>query len=323
VTDLEMLAAKWDTLQKAVREQQAPSCLYQEPDLVERVVRDWVTDDVDRVLIDSPKNYERIRDVAAQLGRSVRNRIQLYDGEMPIFDHHEVERQLEETFRRQVPLKSGGCIVIDETEALVAIDVNTGRYKGKGSQEQSIFEVNTEAVEEVARQLRLRNIGGLVVIDLIDMKSRKHQAAVYRTMKDALKRDKAKVNVLPISELGIMEMSRQRMEESILSSMYMDCPYCKGHGLVKAALGISVEVQRQIRAIFRRRRKQDQPVSLMVVVHPAVLERMRREDEQLLVELESEYGGRLSFKSDPTKHMEFFAIKNAATDEVLYSTSEQ
>lgn len=322
-TDLEMLAAKWESLQKAGREQPAPSCLYQEPDLVERVIRDWVTDDVDRVLIDSPKNYERIRNVAAQLGRRVRGRIQLYDGEMPIFDHHEVERQLEESFRRHVNLKSGGCIVFDETEALVAIDVNTGRYKGKGSQEQSILEVNTEAVEEVARQLRLRNIGGLVVIDLIDMKSRKHQATVYRAMKDALKRDKAKMNVLPISELGIMEMSRQRVEESILSSMYMDCPYCKGHGLVKAPLGISVEVQRQIRAIFRRRRKQEQPVSLLAVVHPSVLERMRREDEQLLMELENEYGGRLSFKSDPSKHMEFFAIKNGATDEVLYSTSEQ
>lgn len=318
--DVADLTAKWDALQQAMKEKPAPSCLYQEPDLLERVVRDWITDDVDRVVIDSKEGYERIRDLAARISRSVKARIQLYEGDLPIFEHYDVERHIEATFSRQVELNSGGCIVIDETEAMVAIDVNTGRFKGKGSQEDAIYQVNLEAVEEVARQLRLRNVGGLIVIDLIDMKSRKHQSAVFRAMKETLKRDKARVNVLPISELGIMEMSRQRMEESLLSTQYVDCPYCGGRGLVKSPLGLSVDVQRHIQAVLRRNRKGDQPLDLQVIVHPTVLERLRKEDEQHLLDMENKYGGRMSFKSDPSRHVENFAIKNARTDEVLYTS---
>jgi ribonuclease G len=320
--DVADLTAKWDALQQAMREKPAPSCLYQEPDLLERVIRDWLTDDVDRVIIDSPEGYERIRELAARISRSVKARIQLYEGDLPIFEHYDVERQIEATFSRQVELKSGGCIVIDETEAMVAIDVNTGKFKGKGSQEDAIYEVNLEAVDEVARQLRLRNIGGLIVVDLIDMKSRKHQSAVFRAMKEAMKKDKARVNVLPISELGIMEMSRQRMEESLLSAQYVDCPYCGGRGLVKSPLGISVDVQRHIQAVLRRSRKGEEPLDLQVVVHPTILERLRREDEQLLIDLETKHGGRLSFKSDPSRHVESFLIRNAKTDDILYTSDK-
>ena len=229
-----------------------------------------------------------------------------------------MERQLEEALRRKVNLKCGGYIIFDETEAMIAIDVNTGRHKGTGSQEAGIFEVNSEAVEEVARQLRLRNIGGLVVLDLIDMKSRKHQNAVYRRMKEALKRDRARTNVLPISDLGLLEMTRQRVEESIASSMFSDCPYCKGRGHVKSAMSVSVEIQRQTAAIMRRYRESS--MSLQIVVHPTVLERLRRKDEEFLLDLESTFEGHLSFKSDPAKHVEFFEIRNSLTGDVLYST---
>jgi ribonuclease G len=278
---------------------------------------------VDRIVIDSREKYERIRDIASRISRKARSRITLYEGELPIFDHYDVERQIEEAFRRKVNLKSGGYIVFDETEALIAVDVNTGRHKGKGSQEETIFEVNTEAVEEVARQLRLRNIGGLVLLDLIDMKSRKHQSHVYRAMKTALKRDRARANVLPISELGIMEMTRQRVEESILSTMYVDCPYCRGRGKVKSPLGMSVDIQRQILAIMRRRQKDSGVVELQIVVHPTVLERLRREDEEFLMDLQKRFEGRLTFKSDPAKHVEYFSINNAQTGEVLYSSIEK
>jgi len=321
--DLKGLSIIWQDLQRGIVEKSAPCCLYQEPDLVERVVRDWLTEDVDRIVIDSKDKYEKIRDIASRISRKARSRITLYEGELPIFDHYDVERQLEEAFRRKVNLKSGGYIVFDETEALIAVDVNTGRHKGKGSQEEAIFEVNTEAVEEVARQLRLRNIGGLVLLDLIDMKSRKHQSHVYRTMKAALKRDRARANVLPISELGIMEMTRQRVEESILSTMYVDCPYCRGRGKVKSPLGMSVDIQRQISAIMRRHRKDSGVVELQIVVHPTVMERLRREDEEFLMDLQERFEGRLTFKSDPAKHVEYFSINNAQTGEVLYSSIEK
>jgi len=322
VTDMEDLAAKWAGLQEAIAAKPAPCCAYQEPDLLERVIRDWLTEDVDRVIIDSAEAYERIRELAKRISRAIKAKITLYEGERPVFEHYDVERQIEATFRRHVDLKSGGCIVVDETEALVAIDVNTGRYKGKGSQEDAIYEVNLEAVEEVARQLRLRNIGGLVVIDLVDMKSRKHQANVYRAMKEALKRDKARINVLPISELGIMEMTRQRVEESLLAATFVDCPYCRGRGVVKSALGVSVELQRHIQSALRRRKKTDQPAELQVFVHPTLLERLRREDEQLLVDIEAKYGARLSFKSEPARHIESYLIRDAVTNDVLYSSDK-
>jgi ribonuclease G len=320
--DLRGLASVWHDLQQRMIENPAPCCLYQEPDLVERVVRDWLTEEVDRINIDDADKFERLRTIAAQVSRRSRSRITRYEGELPIFEHYGIEREIGNTFRRQVQLRSGGALVFDETEALIAIDVNTGRHKGKGAQEDVILEVNTEAVEEVARQLRLRNVGGLVVIDLIDMKSRKHQTAVYRTMKNALRRDRARTNVLPISDLGIMEMTRQRAEESILSSMVTDCPYCHGRGTIKSGLGMSVEIQRQLAAVLRRYRGKNRMPGLQIVVHPTVLDRLRREDEAFLIELESKFSGHLVFKSDPGKHVEYFSICDAETGETLLARGD-
>jgi ribonuclease G len=322
VRDLRSLLDSWEELQTNIREKKAPCCVYQEPELVERMVRDWLTEEIDRVIIDDPPTYERIRAVAGRISRRAKNVITHYDGHAPIFDHYGVERQLEEAFRRKVALKSGGHLVIDETEALIAIDVNTGRHRGRGSQEDMILQVNLEAVEEVARQLRLRNIGGLVVLDLIDMKPRKHQAAVFKAMKAALKRDRARTNVLPISELGMMEMTRQRQEESLLSQTYVDCPYCHGHGIIKSPLALSVDIQRQISAIMRRCRAEKREIDLQVLVAPSVLDRLRTEDESILVQLQSRYSRKLSFKSEPYRHPEAFQILDASNGKVLYSVGE-
>jgi ribonuclease G len=321
VRDLRNLWSIWEELQSNIRGKPGPCCVYQEPDLIERVVRDWLTEEIDRVTIDDPDAYERIRGVAARISRRAKGMIHHYEGHLPVFDHYGVERQLEEAFRRKVNLKSGGYLVIDETEAMIAIDVNTGRHKGKGSQEEAILDVNLEAVEEVSRQLRLRNVGGLVVLDLIDMKSRKHQAAVLKAMKTALKRDKARTNVLPISELGLMEMTRQRQEESLQSQMYVDCPYCRGHGLIRSPLALSVDIQRQIAAVMRKARHDGRTLDLQVLVAPGVLDRLRREDEAFLVDLQSQFDGRLSFKSEPQRHPESFSILDA-TGKVLYSVGE-
>lgn len=317
--DLRGLSFSWDELQRGMRENHAPCCLYQEPNLVERVVRDWLTEDVERVIVDDKEKYDSIRNIAGMLSRRAKSKINLYEGELPVFEHYDIERQIEGAFRRNVKLKSGGCIVFDDTEALIAIDVNTGRHKGKGKQEDVIHEVNLEAVEEVARQLRLRNTGGLVVIDLIDMKSKKHQNSVYRAMKAALRRDRARTNVLPISDLGLMEMTRQRAEEGILSSMMTNCQYCNGHGRVRSPLGISVDIQRQLAAILRRYKGKKKMPGLQIIVHPTVLDRLRKEDEEFLIELESKFEGHLVFKSAPNKHAEYFAIINSENGETLVS----
>jgi len=323
VRDLKGLAFTWKELQAAIHERSAPCCVYEEPDLVERVVRDWLTEEVDSIVVDSREKYERIREVAGFISRRVRSKVEFYDGELPVFEHYQVERQLDEALRRKVTLETGGHLIFDETEALIAIDVNTGRHKGTGSQEEAILEVNTAAVEEVARQLRLRNIGGLVVVDLIDMKSRKHQNQVYRAMKNALKRDRARTNVLPISDLGLLEMTRQRAEASIMSLMYDDCPYCHGRGSIKSPLGMSVDIQRRVAAVMRKDAKAMKARDLQVVVHPRVLQRLREEDEKFLVELGERFEGKFSFLSDPGKHSDYFEIRDGESGDVIYRTPDR
>jgi ribonuclease G len=209
--------------------------------------------------------------------------------------------------------------VIDETEALVAIDVNTGRHKSSKDQESTILKVNLEAAEEIARQLRLRNMGGLIVLDFIDMKSRRDQQQVYQRIKEGLRRDRAKTHVLPISQLGLMEMTRQRHTESVRASVYDDCPYCKGRGKVKSSITMSVEIQRKLGEILKKRHRDESDFQLRIVVNPTVLERLRTEDEQLLIELEKRYFGKLSFRADPAFHSEQFKIVNVATNEEMAS----
>jgi len=194
---------------------------------------------------------------------------------------------------------------------LIAIDVNTGRNKGGANADKTILQTNLEAADEMTRQMRLRNIGGLIIGDFIDMKSRKDQQMVYQRVKDRLKRDKSKTHVLPISPLGLMEMTRQRAAESISGAVFESCPYCHGRGKVKSAMTMSVELQRALHQIMRRH--QDTIHEIKVIVHPHVMQRLRTEDEELLVEIERRYAGRLTFRAEPTFHHEKFTITDANT----------
>ncbi|MBP5791177.1 MAG: Rne/Rng family ribonuclease [Kiritimatiellae bacterium] len=319
--DLRNLISVWNEMQTNIKRLRTPCCIFQEPDLCERVVRDWLTEDVDAIVIDDEKSYNAMRDVCAKISHRAKSKIRRYDGEKNLFEHYGLERQLADAFSRRVPLKSGGYLVIDETEALVAVDVNTGHYKGKGSQEEAILEVNLEAVEEVARQLRLRNIGGLVVLDLIDMKSRKHQAQVYKALKAALKRDRARTNVLPISELGLLEMSRQRQDKSILSKLTSKCPFCEGHGRVKSPMAISIEIQRRLISILKKYALEKKPIEPKIVIAPQVMQRLRTEDGKILADLQKEYGTKLTFVSELHRHPESFSVLDGTTQQVIYSQS--
>ena len=316
--DLGLLVEEWNQMQEKIKTQPSPSCVFQEPDLIERTVRDFLTEQVARIVIDSPQACERMRAMMLKIkAKSAAAKIKLYDEHQPIFDRWNITKQLETTFSRQVHLKSGGYIVIDETEALVAIDVNTGRHKGGKDQEQTIFKVNIEAADEICRQLRLRNMGGLIVLDFIDMKGRRDQQGVYQRVKDGLRRDKAKTHILPISQLGLMEMTRQRHSESTRSAVYDDCPYCKGRGKVKSAVTMSVEIQRKLAEILKKRPRDESDFQLQIVVHPTIRERLRTEDQQLITDLEKRYYGKLTLKSDPNLHAEEFRIVNGLTNEEL------
>jgi len=321
VRDVRGLLGTWSEIEEGIKTQSAPCRLYQELDLVERVVRDSMTEDIDRVVIDNREVYDRMKNLAAKISRRAKNRLKLYDGDVTIFDHFKVARQLAGAFRRKVWLKSGGYLIFDETEALVAIDVNTGRHKGGATQEEVILEVNLEAADEVARQLRLRNIGGLVVIDFIDMRMRRHQNQVFRHLKEKLKRDRARTNIYPISALGLLEMTRQRVEESIRSATYDNCPYCKGRGKVLSALSMSVDIQRHLHEIARKHHDKNE-LSLRVSIHPHVLDRLRKEDEAVLVDLEQKHNAHLTFTADVNMHIEEYTIADTETGRAIYSTVE-
>jgi ribonuclease G len=319
VRDLALLLEEWNQIQERIKHQPPASCVFQEPDLIERTVRDFLTEDVERIVVDSQRAYDRMREMISKISTRSADKVKLYSEPQPNFDRFGITRQLENTFSRQVHLKSGGYIVVDETEALVAIDVNTGRHKGGKDQESAILKVNLEAAEEIARQLRLRNMGGLIVLDFIDMKHPRDRQQVYQRMKEGLRRDRAKTHVLPISQLGLMEMTRQRHSESVSAAVYDDCPYCKGRGRVKSALTMSVEIQRKLGEILKKRARDESDFQLRIVVHPTILERLRTEDEKHLIEMEKRYFGKLSFRADPGLHAEQFKIVNVTSGEELAS----
>lgn len=313
VRDLSILLDQWEDIVDKRDNQNAPVCCFQEPDVIERMVRDFLTEEVDEVICDDLPTVERMQEMAGHISRRAKSRINHFPGPGSLFEKYNIQKQIDNAFFRQVWLPCGGYIVIDQTEALVAIDVNTGRNKGSNNIDKLLLQTNIEAAEEVARQLRLRNMGGLVVVDFIDMKHRKDQQAVYKTMLDRTKRDKAKTQILPISQFGLMEMTRQRLHESLSTALLEDCPYCKGHGQVKTPLTMSVELQRRLSAILQRGREEHK--NLLVVVHPDVLNRLKTEDGEHLVELERKYQARLTFRADPSYHREQLHIASAQTGE--------
>jgi ribonuclease G len=314
VRDLGLLIEQWRQIEEAFKTKPAPTVLFQEPDLVDRTVRDFLTEEITVVYCDDEAAVERMQNLVGQISKRSKKRIFLYNESVPIFDKFNVQRQIDDAFHRQVWLKCGGYIVIDETEALIAIDVNTGRNKGARDVEKTILQTNLEAADEIARQLRLRNIGGLIISDFIDMKNRKDQQLVYNRMKERLKRDKAKTHVLPISALGLMEMTRQRAQESLTGSMFVTCPYCNGRAVVKSPMTMSVEIQRALHAVMRQNPNVHE---VRIIVNPEVLNRLRTEDEELLVDIERKYSGRLTFRTDPTYHNEKFVILDGANNQEL------
>lgn len=320
VRDLAMLLEQWAEVERKRDSKPAPVCTFQEPGLIERTARDFLTDEVDQVVCDDLETTEFMREVAGRISRRAKRRIHFFPSRQSIFNKIGVQKQIDEAFHRQVWLPCGGYLVIDETEALIAVDVNTGRNKGAKDVDKMILQTNIEAAEEVARQLRLRNIGGLVVVDFIDMRHRRDQQAVYRAMKERLKRDKAKTQVMQISPIGLMEMTRQRLNESLRDTMYEPCPYCQGRGRVKTVFTMSVEIQRQLNTVIQRNQETELG-DLIIIVNPDVLNRFKKEDSKILMELERSHKGRLIFRTDAGMHRERFVIIDAATEKTIFQTA--
>lgn len=319
IRDLAMLLDQWDDVTAIRDENKAPVQVFQEPGLIEKTARDLLTDEIDTIICDDQQITDEIKEAAGKISGRSKSKVHYFPSKRDIFEKLGVQKQIDEAFRRQVWLPCGGYLVIDETEALIAVDVNTGRNRGSKNVDKMILETNIEAAEEVARQLRLRNIGGLVVVDFIDMRYRKDQSAVYRTMRERLKKDKAKTQVLQISQIGLMEMTRQRLNESLREVLFEPCVYCEGKGRVKTAMTMSVEIQRHLSTVIASQREDDEG-DLIIVTNSDVLNRFKQEDSKLLMELERAHRGRLIFRGDPAAHREMFKILDAATERVLVSS---
>ena len=311
VRDLHILMQQWDQIEAQIKSEKEPALLYEEPDLIGLTARDFLTDDIDRVQVDNQADFNRLIETIQKVSPKSKSKVSFFDEEIPIFQRFNVERQIEQTFMRRVLLPSGGEIVMEETEALVSIDVNTGSHKGDRKDGKNfILQANIEAAVEVARQMRLRNLGGLVIVDFIDMKSKGDQKKVFQKMKSAMADDKSKHNILPISQLGIMQITRQRHDESNSSGVYEPCPYCKGRGIVKSPRSVSIEIQRLITSAVRAQitDSSESNPKIKVFLHPRTLRRLRGPDSSLIKRLELNYNLEINFEAAETYHIENYKI---------------
>lgn len=322
VRDLHMLLKRWQAIvEKINAPDRKPVLLYQEPGLIERTVRDFLTEEVDRILVDNPEDFKLVQDLVGEVSPRSRSRVEMYADPIPVFERYNIERQIEQLFQRRVPLPSGGEIVIDETEALTAIDVNTGGHRGKDGAKDGNFitQANLEAVTEAARQIKLRNLGGLIMIDTIDMKNPKDRKKVFDTLREAMEDDRAKHQILPISQLGVLQMTRQRHTESNTTSMYTACPHCQGRGIVKNPRTVSVEIQRKLLSVIRRLRENvsaEKEIEINILLHPVNLERIITEDREFFRDLMKSCKVRLGTKPDPTYSIEAFKLFDGAGKEL-------
>jgi ribonuclease G len=303
-SDVEFLNVLWQDVLKKRDQGPAPMLLHTDLTLAFRVVRDLFTKKVERLLIDSRPEYESIKDFVHRYLPEQTARIHYYDKEEPLFDHLGIEMEISRALNRKVWLKSGGHIVVDHTEAMTVVDVNTGRYVGKRDQEETILKNNLEAVKEIAYQIKLRGIGGIIIIDFIDMEREKNREKVYQALVDAMASDKARTRISRISDLGLVEISRERVREDLLRSMSEPCHYCEGRGYTKSPTSVVYEIFREIRRIGRSSEVQ----KIVIGAHPAVVGLLQDEERQGIEDLERECDSKVILTADPALHLEQYDI---------------
>lgn len=302
--DIRYLATVWAAIQQRHKEQTAPAILYSEHDLPLRIVRDLAGHDTKRIVADDKNVYESINSFVDRFVADPKPKIELYEKNLPIFESMDLESQIHANLERKVWLKSGGSLVIDKSEALTSIDVNTGRFVGRRDLEETVLKTNLEAVAEVVHQLRFRNLGGLIIIDLIDMESAANRNKVYRSLQDALRADKSRTNILKISELGLVEMTRKRTRENLVQTLCEPCSYCEGRSYVLSSESVGFRVLREIRKHLPKLR--GRPIA--VAVSPHVAEELLTGSKQALANLSEEIGVDIEVRARPGMHQERFEL---------------
>ena len=294
--DLTYLTRLWMNFVKKRDSGKTPTELYTEGDLVTRSVRDVFTSDIDRIVVDDEEVAKRVKEVIKLANPRTKNKVDLYDGPVPLFHEYGIEREIELMYSRHVPLPSGGSLVIDSTEAIVAIDVNSGKFREHADAETTAFKTDMEAADEIPRQLRLRDLGGVIICDFIDLRFERHRRELGERLHQNFQKDRAKTKVLPMSQFGIIELTRQRMRPSLKRSIYFDCPHCRGAGVVKTPESMSLDVMRRL-AIAMNDLK---VVRVEMTVCPEVAFYLQNKKRAQIVNLERHFNKRVSIRSDTT-----------------------
>lgn len=303
--DLEFLMLLWKNVQEKKDKVPARGLLYSDLDLVFRSVRDLLSQDVSRLVIDSGEEYERIIDFVTTYFPKLLNKIEMYEETEPIFDAFGVELDIARALGRKVWLKSGGYIVVDQTEAMTVIDVNTGKFVGKEGLEDTILKTNLEAVKEIAYQIRLRNLGGIIIVDFIDMDKLENREKVFNAFTEAMKKDRAKNTIFHISELGLIQMTRKRVRESLGRTLCTTCPYCEGKGFVKSPDTLCYEILRTIKKMA-----QHGSTKLIISTHPLVAELLSDEEMLEIESIENKYGIKVIIRADAKIHQENYEVSS-------------
>jgi ribonuclease G len=293
--DVKHLTKLWQKVDRKAATVRAPALVHRELEMTAGLIRDLFTDEVDEVIIDDKESFAEIQNYLKSVSPELRDRVKLYKGHDPIFDAFQIEPQIEKTFERKVWLKKGGYICIDHAEALVAIDVNTGRFTGKKNQEETIFRTNLEAAKEIPRQLRLRDIGGIIVIDFIDMEIEANKRAVFDELRGELRKDRARTKAFAVSELGLVEMTRQRERSSLLHYYTEDCPHCGGLGKVPSPETMLVKLER----VMRRVRAMGTEKRITIKVAPEIALFFVEQEARRFAELEKRFKLQVDLKDDP------------------------
>jgi ribonuclease G len=301
--DLDFLMLLWENIQKKKDKASAPSLLYSDLDLVFRSVRDLMIQDVKRLIIDAEDEYERIKDFVRTYFEKLLGKIELYEGTEPIFDAFGLELDISRALGRKVWLKSGGYIVIDQTEAMTVIDVNTGKFVGKEELEDTILKTNLEAVKEIAYQIRLRNLGGIIIVDFIDMEKLENRDRVFNAFVDAMKKDKAKNTISHISELGLIQMTRKRVRESLGRTLCESCQYCEGKGFVKSPRTLCYEIFRKVIRLAKHGSDR-----IIITAHPSVAEVLSDEERSGVEEIENIYNAKITIRESRSLHQENYEV---------------
>ncbi len=312
-SDVKYLSKLWDDVKTKMETAKSGALLHEDLSPILRMVRDSFTADVQKLTIDDEQEYQHIMDFLDKFAPALKRRCKLYTEPMPIFDKYGLEDEIEKALRRKVNLKSGGHICIDQTEALVAIDVNTGKFTGKTRLEETVFRTNMEAAQEIARQARLRDLGGIIVVDFIDMEQEKNRRELFRSFREALKDDKAKTTISEVSELGMIEMTRKRVKHNLVKALSQPCPYCEGSGLVRSVTTMTFDTLRRLQSLFCRSKEN----GLILQVHPDVARRLRTENKMLLDALLKEFEREMTIESVSDFHIHDMKVLIARTRKEL------